>query len=260
LVILATIPLDHVRFPALAGRLLPMRFAGVGAMAVILALLRIPYGRRQPRALGLLPPLAGGALVQTIAFASGGHASPVNVDTIFTIRGVAVLIPWTPRWSALACLLIVGEHVAAAATAGPLGVRARCRGAVGGAIAGARGGGAVQGRGARMVPRGGGERGFVCQVSRLADRGVILCGQDITDRKSVEEALQASEARLRIVMTGAPVILFTLDHAGICTLSEGRGLARLGLKPGQVVGMHFSEVLAAYINDPDRSAEYFRRA
>jgi len=360
LVILATIPLDHVRFPALAGRLLPMRFAGVGAMAVILALLRIPYGRRQPRALGLLPPLAGGALVQTIAFASGGHASPVNVDTIFTILGVAVLIPWTPLWSALACLLIVGEYVAATATAGTLGeppfgdnllvfiaasslaivttavrerwrrrefgrrwmlaaaernaraaaeryrslvetagsviivlsrdgrigefnreavrvlgwppreaigqddlglcVPASCRGAVGAAIARARGGEAVQGLEARMVTRGGGERVFVCQVSRLADGGVILCGQDITDRKSVEEALQASEARLRSVMTGAPVILFTLDHAGICTLSEGRGLARLGLKPGQVVGMHFSEVLAAYINDPDRSAEYFRRA
>src|SRR5437867_7082324 len=53
LVILATIPLDHVRFPQLADRLLPLRLAGITAMAVILALLRSKYGRRHPRGLGL---------------------------------------------------------------------------------------------------------------------------------------------------------------------------------------------------------------
>ena len=360
LVILATIPLDHVRFPALAGRLLAMRFAGVAAMAIILALVRSEYGRRHPRALGLLPPSASGALVHALVFASGGHASPVNVDTNFVILGVALLMPWTPAWSALACLVIVGEYVAATATAGTLGdphfgdnllvftaasglaivttavrerwrrrefgrrwmlaaahrdaragaeryrslvetagsviivlsregriiefnreavrvlgwppgeaigqdylrlcVPASCRGAVGAGIARALGGEAVHGFEARMVTRGGGERVFVCNVSGLADGGVVLCGQDITERKRVEEALRASEARLRTVIADTPVVLFTLDHAGICTLSEGRGLARLGLKPGEVVGLHFSETLAAFVSDPERAEGYFTRA
>src|SRR5207249_827624 len=68
------------------------------------------------------------------------------------------------------------------------------------------------------------------------------------------------EARLRTVIADTPVVLFTLDHAGICTLSEGRGLARLGLKPGEVVGLHFSETLAAFVSDPERAEGYFTRA
>src|SRR5437667_360092 len=76
----------------------------------------------------------------------------------------------------------------------------------------------------------------------------------------MEEPVAASEPRLRTVITGAPVVLFTLDRAGVCTVSEGRGLARLGLKPGQVVGRHFAEVLAAFVSDAERAAGYFRRA
>jgi len=360
LVILATTPLDRVRFPELAGPLLVIRLAGITAMAAILALLRSDHGRRHPRAVGVLPPSATGALIQALAFATGGHTSPVNIDTNFAIIGVALMMPWTMAWSALSCLVLVGEYVAATATAGTLrdprftdnllvltaasglaivttGVRERwrrrefahrwtlagahrdarasaeryrslveiagsvivvlardgrivefnreavrvlgwppeeavgqdylrlcvpasCHGAVGAGIVRARGGEAVHGLEARMRTRGGDERVFVCNVSRLADGGVILCGEDITERTRVEEALRASEARLRTVITGAPVVLFTCDQAGICTLSEGRGLARLGLRPGQVLGLHFSEVLAGFVSDPEGAAGYFQRA
>ena len=70
--------------------------------------------------------------------------------------------------------------------------------------------------------------------------------QDITDLRTVEEALRASEARLRSVMEHAPVILFSLDSEGRFTLSEGRGLAALGLKPGEVVGAQVNDVYADY--------------
>ncbi len=39
-----------------------------------------------------------------------------------------------------------------------------------------------------------------------------------------------------------PGVIFTLDQNGVFTLSEGKGLAQLGLKPGQVVGQSASEI------------------
>lgn len=48
--------------------------------------------------------------------------------------------------------------------------------------------------------------------------------------------LNSSQERLQTVITNAPVILFSTDGQGIFTLSEGKGLANLGLKPGEAVG------------------------
>src|SRR5439155_319040 len=59
---------------------------------------------------------------------------------------------------------------------------------------------------------------------------------DVTERLHVEAALRAAEERLRALIASAPVVLFAIDANGIFTLSEGRGLEILGLKPGQVVG------------------------
>ena len=68
--------------------------------------------------------------------------------------------------------------------------------------------------------------------------------RDITQRKRDEEArrvraddaLRASRELLQTVVTGAPVIVFALDRDGAYTLSEGRGLDALGLRPGEAVG------------------------
>ncbi len=59
--------------------------------------------------------------------------------------------------------------------------------------------------------------------------GVIGVATDITARRRAEE-------RLHAVITNAPVVLFAFDPAGIVTLSEGRGLAPLGLSGGEIVG------------------------
>jgi len=51
--------------------------------------------------------------------------------------------------------------------------------------------------------------------------GAIAVSSDVTDRAEAEEALQASEERLQIVVDHAPVILFSLDRQGVYTLAAG---------------------------------------
>ena len=66
---------------------------------------------------------------------------------------------------------------------------------------------------------------------------------DIHERKTLEadlreqaERLRRNEAALRTVLESAPLILYAADADGTVTLSEGTGLAALGLKPGEAVG------------------------
>src|SRR6185295_11058963 len=54
-------------------------------------------------------------------------------------------------------------------------------------------------------------------------------------------ALRESEVRMRTVVSNAPIVLFTVDRDGIVTASEGRGLARVGLVPGEIVGRSLVE-------------------
>ncbi|PKP32291.1 MAG: hypothetical protein CVT99_06020 [Bacteroidetes bacterium HGW-Bacteroidetes-16] len=78
--------------------------------------------------------------------------------------------------------------------------------------------------------------------------------QDITKRKKAEAELikakstvEKSEIRYRTVVSNSPVVTFVLNPDGIFTLSEGKGLEKLGLKPGQVVGL---SALELYKNFP----------
>jgi PAS domain S-box-containing protein len=73
-------------------------------------------------------------------------------------------------------------------------------------------------------------------------RSVLVACEDITERKRAEEELEQTQQRLRAVIANAPIILFALDGAGVFTLSEGRGLDALGLRPGEVVGRSVSDM------------------
>jgi diguanylate cyclase (GGDEF)-like protein/PAS domain S-box-containing protein len=79
---------------------------------------------------------------------------------------------------------------------------------------------------------------------------------EITERKGAEEALRESEERLRTVVTHAPIILFAVDREGVFTLSEGKALEALGLKPGPVVGLSVFDVF----RDIPEMMENLRRA
>ena len=72
----------------------------------------------------------------------------------------------------------------------------------------------------------------------------VTAFQDVTALKEAREALEESEERLRTVVSNAPVVLFSLDREGIVTLSTGRGLEVLGLKPNEDVGKSAFELYA----------------
>jgi diguanylate cyclase (GGDEF)-like protein/PAS domain S-box-containing protein len=69
-------------------------------------------------------------------------------------------------------------------------------------------------------------------------------------------ALRDSEGRLRTVVGNVPMVLFALDREGVFTLSEGKGLDALGLKPGQVVGFSVFD----FYRDVPEMLENIRRA
>ena len=58
------------------------------------------------------------------------------------------------------------------------------------------------------------------------------------------------------MVNAAPVILFATDPDGTITLSEGKALETLGLKPGQMVGQ---SILDAHAGNPTLQA-HARRA
>ncbi len=75
-------------------------------------------------------------------------------------------------------------------------------------------------------------------------------------RLKAEEALRETQARLHTIIDAAPIVLWSMDPDGIVTLSEGKGLESLGLKPGQLVGRSLFELYGHLPGAADR----FRRA
>ncbi len=93
-------------------------------------------------------------------------------------------------------------------------------------------------------------------IGRTGHRLLMAVYLDITERKRAEEALRDSMQRLQTVVNGAPVVLYSIDRDGVFTLSEGKGLAGLGLEPGEIVGKTIYEI---YGDQPEAIAA-LRRA
>ncbi len=112
-----------------------------------------------------------------------------------------------------------------------------------------------------IVTRSGDEREIEWTDELLLDdegraTGVLVIGHDVTERKRAEAAARRTSELLRTVVAGAPIVLFALDRNGVFTVSEGRALEKLGLKPGEMVGASALEVYADVSGLPDA----FRRA
>jgi rsbT co-antagonist protein RsbR len=83
---------------------------------------------------------------------------------------------------------------------------------------------------------------FVIRDAQNQPVSVVASIRDITASKKIEATAHETLERLNTILNSMPIVLYTLDRQGIFTLSEGKGLASLGLKPGQVVGMSAFDV------------------
>lgn len=75
------------------------------------------------------------------------------------------------------------------------------------------------------------------------------------EREQAERALSESKVRLQTVVSGAPVILFALDRDGRFTLCEGKGLDKLKLEQGELVGHSIAEL---GVQSPARETDFLR--
>lgn len=81
-----------------------------------------------------------------------------------------------------------------------------------------------------------------------ADQGRCVrfygAAQDITTQKLTALMQQEAEAQLRAIITNLPLIFFVLDAQGKVLTAEGKGLEKLGLRPGESVGRSVLEMYA----------------
>ncbi len=89
-------------------------------------------------------------------------------------------------------------------------------------------------------------RSFAVRDSHGEVYRLVGIGEDITDRKQASAELQRSQALLRAAVTNAPIVLYATDAQGVQTLSEGKALEGLGLKPGEWVGRSVFDNCADY--------------
>jgi PAS domain S-box-containing protein len=97
---------------------------------------------------------------------------------------------------------------------------------------------------AREGPRG--RAWFLIRISTVLgpERLALITEEDVSARRRAQEALLASENRLRTIVTGAPIVLFSIDPDGILSLFDGLGAAGLGVSPERVLGRSVFEVFA----------------
>jgi len=60
---------------------------------------------------------------------------------------------------------------------------------------------------------------------------------DIHDVKVTQQQIEDVNTKFQTVLYNVPIIVWSIDKAKVYTMSEGKGLESLGLKPGQMVGL-----------------------
>jgi two-component system, LuxR family, sensor kinase FixL len=107
---------SYVEEPDLFPALLRVRVATMCLVAGLLVLLGSGLGRRRPRELALLFVLIVGLTFHALALVAPAQAG-VQYDRMnLVVLGLAVLIVWSPAWSAAACGIMIAIYVAGALT------------------------------------------------------------------------------------------------------------------------------------------------
>ncbi len=84
---------------------------------------------------------------------------------------------------------------------------------------------------------------------------VIVAFIDVTKELQAIAGREQTESRMAFAINHAPIVLWCADAKGTVTLSEGAGLASLGVKSGQLVGANLFELY----RDHPSIAGYLRR-
>ncbi|HEU4327817.1 MAG TPA: PAS domain-containing protein [Roseiflexaceae bacterium] len=71
---------------------------------------------------------------------------------------------------------------------------------------------------------------------------LVATGTDVTEQRRAEDELRARETQLRTVLSSAPLVIYTLDRAGVFTFAEGSGLATLGATPASLMGYPIEQI------------------
>lgn len=101
----------------------------------------------------------------------------------------------------------------------------------------------------------GGVRTSATAAAELTKKEAMFL-EELDQRLEVQRQLRESEARLRAIVDGAPIVLFAIDRDGVISFSAGVGPDPLGKKPGGAVGWPAAELF----NDHPEVVEGIRGA
>ncbi|RLM95623.1 ATP-binding protein [Haloarcula sp. Atlit-7R] len=85
------------------------------------------------------------------------------------------------------------------------------------------------------------ERAVIDDVTR-----VVAFIHDVTEIRRQERKHTERSQQLQTLIENLPVVVFTLDSDGVFTYSAGKGLAELGLEPGELEGVSVFEAYGQY--------------